>query len=350
MSIITDTLNRLQAERSWSSGQPHASATTDSAEAVDFRGPAVSFPDSAARILRNRLPFLIVVLGGVGIAAYLWGLLLIAAPDKWTPESEPRSAETLNPVQAVPSQSVEVISDQREEPFTAKVAEANEDIKPRDAVSAPDPSATTNPIAKGIQVRNPGSSSGVRSTANPPPARNIDSSSFNERKNRASSLLRNATPLQVKLAYAQHFIQKRRYERAVAVLQPLFIKPPERWEPWFWLGTAQLALGQLEKARASLVEGLARDATVPQLWVQRALVSQQQGRIGEALDALRQAELLAPKLPEVHLNLGYALEVERNRLVALKHYRMFLTLTEGKKSYHATRKKVLDRISRLGKT
>ena len=136
----------------------------------------------------------------------------------------------------------------------------------------------------------------------------------------------------------------------MAVLQPLFAEPPERWEPWFWLGTAQLGLGQLEQARGSLMEGLARDATVPQLWVQRALVSQQQGRFGEALDALRQAELLAPKLPEVHLNLAYALEVEGNRLVALKHYRAFLTLTEGKKAYHPTRRKVLDRISRLSKT
>ncbi len=98
------------------------------------------------------------------------------------------------------------------------------------------------------------------------------------------------------------------------------------------------------------MEGLARDATVPQLWVQRALVSQQQGRFGEALDALRQAELLTPELPEVQLNLAYALDVEGNRLVAVKHYRTFLSLTEGQKAYHATRKKVLDHISRLIKT
>jgi Flp pilus assembly protein TadD len=148
----------------------------------------------------------------------------------------------------------------------------------------------------------------------------------------------------------QYFIKKRRYARAVTVLQPLFVEPPEHWEPWFWLGTAQLGLSQWEKARASLVEGLARDATVPQLWVQRALVSQQQGRFGEALDALRQAELLAPELPEVQLNLAYSLDVEGNRLVAVRYYRMFLTLTEGQKAYHATRKKVLDRISRLSKT
>ena len=171
-----------------------------------------------------------------------------------------------------------------------------------------------------------------------------------QRKNRSSTLLRNATPLQVRLARAQYFITQRQYARAVTVLGPLFAKPPERWEPWFWLGTAQLGLGQWEKSQASLVEGLARDTTVPQLWVQRALVSQQQGRFGEALDALRQAELLAPQLPEVQLNLGYALEVAGDRLVAVKHYRRFLALTEGKKAYHATRKKVLGRISRLSKT
>ena len=111
-----------------------------------------------------------------------------------------------------------------------------------------------------------------------------------------------------------------------------------------------MGLGQWEQARVSLVEGLARDATVPQLWVQRALVSQQQGRFGEALDALRQAELLAPKLPEVQLNLAYSLDVEGDRFLAVKHYRTFLTLTEGQKGYHATRKKVLDRLSHLSKT
>ena len=351
MSIITDALNRLQAERAWRLGQPVDSGTRESVEADAFRASDFSSPHHPARVLRNRLQILIVivVLGGVGIAAYLWGLPLIAAPDKATSESAPRSVKALPPAQSVPAQSVEVMPEQRDDRLATKATEEIETIKPREAVSAPDPPAKPNPIAKGVPVRKPRSSPVGRSTAKPPPARNVDSLSSNEQKNRASSPLRNATPFQVKLTRAQHFIQKRRYARAVAVLQPLFMEPPERWEPWFWLGTAQLGLGQWEKARTSLVEGLARDATVPQLWVQRALVSQQQGRFGEALDALRQAELLAPKLPAVHLNLAYALEVEGNRPVALKHYRTFLTLTEGEKAYHPTRRKVLDRISRLSK-
>ena len=352
MSIITDSLNRLQAERAWRSEQPLASATPESAEAADFRDPVSSPPHSPARALRNHLPSIVVILGVVGLAAYLWGLPLIAAPDKVPPEYETGTVNELKPVKHVPSQIVEAIPERREEPFTATVAETSKEHKPSEEASAtvPDPPARTTPVAKGVPTRKQRSSPVVRSTAKPPPVRNADSASSNQSKNRVSSFLRNATPLQVKLARVQYFIKKRRYARAVTVLEPLFVQPPERWEPWFWLGTAQLGLSQWEKARASLVEGLARDATVPQLWVQRALVSQQQRRFGEALDALRQAELLAPKLPEVQLNLAYSLDVEGNRLVAVKHYRTFLSLTEGQKVYHATRKKVLDRISRLSKT
>ena len=347
MSIITDALNRLQAERARRPRQPRTSATPDNAEAADFRDPVFSPPPHPARALRTHLS--LVVLGSIGIAAYLWGLPLIAVPDKVSPAQE--TVKELNPVPHVPSQIVEAIPERREEPFTATAAKASEDSQPAEAASAmvTDPPAKTT-VAKDTPARSTRSSPGVRSTAKPPPVHNVDSASSNQSKNRIASFLRHATPRQVKLARAHYFIKKRRYARAVTVLQPLFVQPPEHWEPWFWLGTAQLGLGQWEKARASLVEGLARDATVPQLWVQRALVSQQQGRFGEALDALRQAELLAPELPDVQLNLAYALDAEGNRLVAIKHYRTFLSLTEGKNPYHATRKKVLERISRLIKT
>lgn len=349
MSIVTDTLNRLQAERTRRAGQSGTSATSESAEAADFQDLDFSSPHPPASALRNHLPSVIVLLGGVGVAAYLWGLPLIAAPDNVTPEQG--TVKESNSAKLVLSRIVEAIPEQGEDLFIAPVTEENKDSGPTESGPFPDPPAkTTSPIAKNAPASEPQSSPGIRSTAKPTLARNAHSVSSGQQKNRSSRLLRNATPLQIRLARAQFFITQRQYARAVTVLDPLFVQPPESWEPWFWLGTAQLGLGQWEKARTSLVEGLARDATVPQLWVQRALVSQQQGRFGEALDALRQAELLAPQLPEVQLNLAYALEVAGDRLVAVRHYRMFLTLTEGKKAYHATRKKVLDRISRLSKT
>ena len=349
MSIVTDTLNRLQVERSRRSGQLRSSATPESAETADSQDLDFSSPLTSSRALGNRLPALVVVLGCLGIAAYLWGLPFLAAPDKVMPKQEKvKAAQSAKPV---PSGIVESIPEQRGDPLVVTATDKRVVSDSTEAASVPDPPAkTTSPDARNARARKPGPSPGIQSTAKPPQTRNTRSASSGQRKNRGSPRLRNATPFEIKLTRAQSLIKQRQYAQAINILEPLFAKPPERWELWFWLGTAQLGLGQLEKARASLVDGLARDATVPQLWVQRALVSQQQGRFGEALDALRQAELLAPKLPEVQLNLAYSLEVAGDRLVAVKHYRMFLTLTEGKKGYHATRKKVLDRISRLSKT
>jgi len=344
MSIIADTLTRLQAERPRRPDQPRSSVTPDSEKAADFQDLDFSSPLIPSRTLGNRLPALVVVLGCLGVAVYLWGLPFLAAPDTVMPKQE--KAKATQSAKPVPSGIVESIPEQREAPPVVTTTDKREDSDSTGPASVPDP---PSPDARNARVRKPGPSSGIQFTAKPPPTRHTRSASSGQRKNRGSPRLRNATPFEIKLARAQSFIKQRQYAQAINILEPLFAKPPERWEPWFWLGTAQLGLGQLEKAQASLVDGLARDATVPQLWVQRALASQQQGRFGEALDALRQAELLAPELPEVQLNLAYTLEVTGDRLMAGKHYRMFLTLTEGKKAYHATRKKVLDRISRLSK-
>lgn len=346
MSIIADTLARLQAERPRRPDQPRSSATPDSEKAADFQDLDFSAPLIPSRALGNRRRALVVVLGCLGIASYLWGLPFLTAPDKVMPKQE--KVKAVQSAKPVPSGIVESLPEQWEEPPVVTATDKREDSGSTGPASVSDP-PPASPDAGKARVRKPGPSPGIQFTAKPPPTRHTHSASSGQRKNRGSPRLRHATPFEIKLARAQSFIKQRQYAQAINILEPLFVQPPERWELWFWLGTAQLGLGQWEKARASLVDGLARDATVPQLWVQRALVSQQQGRFGEALDALRQAELLAPKLPEVHLNLAYSLEVDGNRFLALKHYRTFLTLTEGKKAYHATRKKVLDRISRLSK-
>ena len=335
MSIIADTLTRLQAERPRRSDHPRASMSPD------FSAPRIP-----SRALGNRLPALVVVLGCLGSAVYLWGLPFLAAPDEVMPKQE--TVKAVQSGKPVPSGIVESISEQREDLPVVPQTDKYEDSDSTGPASAPDPPPAP-PDAGHARVRKPGPSPGIQFTATPPPTRHSHSASSGQRKNRSSPRLRNATPFEIRLAHAQSFIKQRQYARAINILEPLFAKPPERWEPWFWLGTAQLGLRQLEEARASFVDGLARDATVPQLWVQRALVDQQQGRFGEALDALRQAELLATDLPEVQLNLAYTFEVTGDGVMARRHYRMFLILTENKKAYRATRKKVLDRISRMSK-
>ena len=48
------------------------------------------------------------------------------------------------------------------------------------------------------------------------------------------------------------FVKNRSYLKAIKVLEPLFATPPEEWETWFWMGTAQMGLGHYEKARGLL--------------------------------------------------------------------------------------------------
>ncbi|GJL67115.1 MAG: hypothetical protein NPIRA05_20860 [Nitrospirales bacterium] len=146
---------------------------------------------------------------------------------------------------------------------------------------------------------------------------------------------------------ARLLIEQQSYPEAIAVLQPLFVSPPASWEPWFWMGTAQFGLGELDQAEDAFMEGLVRDETVPYLWVQRAVIEQQRGEYGKAMDALRQAELLDPKLPEVQLNLAYNLEHQGQINLARRHYRRYLTLTDGQSNYHAVRRKVLERMLRM---
>ncbi|MDX1412330.1 MAG: tetratricopeptide repeat protein, partial [Nitrospirales bacterium] len=120
-----------------------------------------------------------------------------------------------------------------------------------------------------------------------------------------------------RLNQGSSFVRNRSYLKAIKVLKPLFANPPEEWEPWFWMGTAQMGLGHYEKARDYFRNGLKRDETIPELWVQCALAEHQRGKYTKALSLLRQAEFLAPTHPQVHLNLAFTLESQGNTSSAL---------------------------------
>ena len=162
------------------------------------------------------------------------------------------------------------------------------------------------------------------------------------------STVQSKLSLEQRLVKAQLLIEQQSHAEAKEVLEPLFVDPPSTWEPWFWMGTAQLGLGNLGKAEEAFMEGLVRNDTVPYLWVQRAVIAQQRGHYGQAMDALRQAELLDPDLPEVQLNLAYNLEHQGNERLARRHYQQYLSLTEGNLTYHAVRRKVLERMLQMG--
>ena len=150
-----------------------------------------------------------------------------------------------------------------------------------------------------------------------------------------------------RLRRGSSLVRKHLYRQAIDMLRPVFAQPPEGWSPWFWMGTAYLGLGHYEEARGYFREGLARDGTIPELWVQCAVAEHQRGRFSQALTLLRQAELLAPALPHVHLNLAFTLERQGYTTLALQHYRIYLSVTDRNSSHFSTRRKVIDRILNL---
>lgn len=401
MSIVTDALNRVQAERARPTQSPEApSAPESSAPPVSppsSKSPLLT-PQPPSKTIRNilRWSLIIVGVGAVGIGAYLWGLTLMPDVARVSPEHDvipERVSEVLSEDQ-VPSQVAEVLPLQPQEADTAEAislsaeestgseltkTEATSDIlpmaqpsdspKPLVAQGAPleeNPRKASEKLAASVtpttvtpQVKKPSREAAIITAETQPPLSpgEPQSSIPNSQANLPTrsgpptpQISRHATKTEAKLIQAKYLIKKRRYQHAMIILKPLFVTPPDTWEPWFWLGTAQLGLEQFEEAEESLIEGLSRNAAIPHLWVQRALVSQQQGLYGEAVEALRQAELIAPDLPEVQLNLAFSLEAQGHIANAMQHYHTFLTITEGMKSYQSARKKVVDRIIRLENT
>lgn len=148
-----------------------------------------------------------------------------------------------------------------------------------------------------------------------------------------------------RLRQAQQFIQVGKYKDAAVFLSPLFKDPPVNWEPWFWMGTALLGQDQLEQADQFFLSGLARNDKIPQLWIQRALVAHQRGDYQLAIHELRRAESLAPDLPHIHLNMGYAYEKLGNDRLANEYYARFLKLSDGNPDFFSIRKKLYARFT-----
>ena len=261
--------------------------------------------------------------------------LAIASPSERAFSSPPEgnilsSSKVPSSTQKIPSQkdSQDVAGYSKPQSRGQSVADAKQTV-----ISPPSVSQTT-PFKKkkGFVAKTPISQTahkGVNSHRGPAPQR-IHILDDLERLNQGSSLVRN-----------------RSYLKAIHVLEPLFTNPPEEWEPWFWMGTAQMGAGRYEKAGTYFKNGLARDETIPELWVQCALAEHLRGQYSQALNLLHQAELLAPTLPQVHLNLALTLESQGNTRSALRHYRQYLSLTNRNRSYFATRQKVLERILNL---
>lgn len=121
---------------------------------------------------------------------------------------------------------------------------------------------------------------------------------------------------------------------------------PDRWEPLHWLGTAQLARGRLDEAENALERATALNPNTPHVWIQRAVAAQERQDHAAAVNYLREAEKLAPRMPEIFLNKGFSHDALGQSNDAEKSFSRFLTLTDGVAAYATQRKHIQNRLQR----
>ncbi|MDX8412978.1 MAG: hypothetical protein R8J85_02725 [Mariprofundales bacterium] len=142
-------------------------------------------------------------------------------------------------------------------------------------------------------------------------------------------------------------VEDGQYEAAWQVMRPLLKAESLDWKPWFWSGTAELMVGNLNAAVHQLDEALAREGRVPSVWVHRALVAQQRGRYKVAYQLLKVAETESPKSVQVMLNMGFTLDALGKKTEASNYYRRYLVQTAGVSSQWRARKVVIGRLAEL---
>ena len=138
--------------------------------------------------------------------------------------------------------------------------------------------------------------------------------------------------------------------QALVVLTPLTQVAHRRghpdWQPWFWQGSAYLALDEPEQARAVLEVALGKDESVAEIWVQLAVVEQALENHAGALQYLQIAEQLAPRLAQVHLGKAYSYERQGYVQQAQAAFRTYL-ISDTQSVYRTTRPAVVRHLAQM---
>lgn len=151
------------------------------------------------------------------------------------------------------------------------------------------------------------------------------------------------------IADATNALHEADYGRAISRLENL--QAGGRWEVPFWLGTAYLLNGQLDNAALMLDDALSLQSEVVEVWVQRAVVAQEQQQPRVALQFLEVAAQVDGDFPLTFLNVGIAYESLGDVQNARGAYGRFLKLSSANSQtsrVRRLRRDVLTRIAQSG--
>lgn len=149
-----------------------------------------------------------------------------------------------------------------------------------------------------------------------------------------------------RLILARELVVREQFAKVESLLLPLLHKTNTDWQPWFLAGTAQLMSGDLDLAAYSLDKALSEAGRYQAaVWVQRAIVEQQQNRPENALQLLSVAAELDPDDPQVYINMAYAYEDTGEGDNANAYYQRFLESPLGTVKNNALRQKVAQHLA-----
>lgn len=342
MSIINDTLNRLEMDSPIPAGNPGRSGSPP---------PAVKPMGLPLKLLATAM---LVVFAGTSLVVWYGqahmagstGVSPAAVSSQTVPAA--KSDHQQSPVSAgqpVPPEPQLAVQQQEGVAMDAQSA-VPQDARPADRVSeavvepmpasdaAPQPRPSDKPVvavkAKPVATK--------AKTAKSEPERAVS-----RKRQQKASVAQTAQPSPVDTAVerARLALSQGRYQQALLALDALSRAPEHRADFWLMKGSAHLALGQLESAEKAFALAHPLAPGNAQIAVQLAILKQEKGDHTSALKILESAASTHPDVPEVFLNLGYSQQELGAQGDAGRSFRTFLRMTEGR-SLYAEQRKVVD--------
>jgi Flp pilus assembly protein TadD len=149
------------------------------------------------------------------------------------------------------------------------------------------------------------------------------------------------------LARAEKMINANQAVEALFELRAAKGQQLEDWRYHYLVGVAEMKLGRRDKAHEALSAAVKINPRQAEPRLKRAVLNQEQGLHNDAMADLREAEKIAPLLPDVYLNQGYSADALNRLREARVAYLQFLKLSESTASYGATRDWVTKRLGDL---
>jgi len=132
-------------------------------------------------------------------------------------------------------------------------------------------------------------------------------------------------------------MRDKKYDSAILEMQKVAAMDDRISGPWVNIGMAYKALGDNDKARASIEKALQINSNNPFALNQLAILKREDGKYEDAEQLYKQALSTYPDYQNAHLNLAILCDAYLRKIACARdHYQRYLNLTGGKDKQVAT--------------